>query len=616
MVIMKMKKYLVLIFLSYISFNLNSQDYLFPIKPGIQNYLSGNLGELRGDHFHMGLDIKTNGKIGIPVYATSNGYVERIRVSGTGYGKAIYLKHEDGNKSVYAHLNKFDTNLEKYILNYQYTNKTFIANLYPPDKRFSYKKGELIGFSGNSGSSGGPHLHFEIRDSLDNALNPLEFKFKEIVDKRSPTIEYVSLKTLNINSRVNNKFGIIKFPIKNNNPIKLSLDGEIGISILAYDRLDGFLNKVGINKFELYVNDSLVISNRINLLKYSETNNVSWYIEPNIYKNQKKQYIKLYQDDGNSLSFHNPSKNGIISIDPDKEYFIEIIIYDYFNNSSSIRLEINNSEKSFSEGIISELFNENYSVIDNTLIIRTDNTTRNSIDIIYKNSIDNLNFSFEEGNYNYYLIDLRKNQPIKALLDDKEINFNFLDFVNDKNYYRTESKDLKININRSRVFDTLYIEFDKRTDSIEKFIFKNTLPFKKNIELTLKPYKNHKLDKSYVYDIKNNKPSFIGGKWKNKEITFKTRKISNYSILEDNEPPNITIIKANSKIIKFKIDDELSGINSYTGNLNGNWILFEYDNKNKTIISKKLDPNKAFKGKFVIDVFDNAKNKKSLILNL
>jgi len=611
---MKMKKHLVLIFLSYLSFNLKSQDYLFPINPGVQNYLSGNLGELRGDHFHMGLDIKTNGKIGVPVYATSNGYIERIRVSGTGYGKVIYLKHEDGKKSVYAHLNKFNNTLENYVLNYQYRKKTYVVNLYP-GKKFTYKKGELLGFSGNSGTSGGPHLHFEIRDSLDNALNPLEFEFKEIIDNRSPTIEYISLKTLNINSRVNNKFGIIKFPIKNKDIIQLNLKGEIGISTLAFDRLDGFLNKVGINKFELYVNDSLVISNKINLLKYSETNNVSWYIEPNIYKTQRKQYVKLYQDDGNSLSFHNPSKNGIISIDPNKEYVIKMIIYDYNNNSSSLRLEINKSGKMLTKGVSSELFDKNYSVIDNTLIIRTKNTIRNSIDIIYKNSIDNLNYSFNEDNYNYYLIDLRKNKPVKALLDEEQISFNFLDFISDKKFEKLEIDNLKININKNRVFDTLYLEFDKKTDTIEKFIFKNSLPFKNSIEITLKPDKKYDIEKSFVYDIKN-KPSFVGGKWENNQISFNTRKISNYSILEDNEPPEIKVINANSRVIKFKIEDKLSGINSYNGTINGNWILLEYDNKNKTIISKKLDPNKPFRGKFVLEVFDNAKNKKSLILNL
>lgn len=609
-----MKKFLVLIFLSYLSFNLKSQDYLFPVNPGLQNYVSGNLGELRGDRFHMGLDIKTNGKIGAPVYATSNGYIERIRVSGTGYGKVVYLRHQDGKKSVYAHLNKFNNTLENYVLNYQYRNKKFIVNLYP-GKKFYYKKGEVLGFSGNSGSSGGPHLHFEIRDSLDNALNPLGFEFKEIIDKKKPTIDYVSFKTLNINSRVNNKFGIVKFPIKYDRSINIKLEGEIGISTLAFDRLDGSLNKVGINKFELYINDSLIISNNINLLKYSETNNVSWFIEPNIYKKQRKQYVKLYQDDGNNLSFHHPHRRGIISIDPKKEYDIRLNVYDSFNNKSSTIIEVNKFGKQVNKGIIDELFNENYCIIDNTLIIRNNNTIRNNIDIIYKNSIDNLNYSFNEDNYNYYLIDLRKNKPVKALLDEEEISFNFLDFISDKKFEKLEIDNLKININKNRVFDTLYLEFDKKTDTIEKFIFKNSLPFKNSIEITLKPDKKYDIEKSFVYDIKN-KPSFVGGKWENNQISFNTRKISNYSILEDNKPPEIKVINANSRVIKFKIEDKLSGINSYNGTINGNWILLEYDNKNKTIISKKLDPNKPFRGKFVLEVFDNAKNKKSLILNL
>ena len=609
-----MKKFLVLIFLSYLSFNLKSQDYLFPVNPGVQNYVSGNLGELRGDRFHMGLDIKTNGKIGAPVYATSNGYIERIRVSGTGYGKVVYLRHQDGKKSVYAHLNKFNNTLENYVLNYQYRNKKFIVNLYP-GKKFYYKKGEVLGFSGNSGSSGGPHLHFEIRDSLDNALNPLGFEFKEIIDKKKPTIDYVSFKTLNINSRVNNKFGIVKFPIKYDRSINIKLEGEIGISTLAFDRLDGSLNKVGINKFELYINDSLIISNNINLLKYSETNNVSWFIEPNIYKKQRKQYVKLYQDDGNNLSFHHPHRRGIISIDPKKEYDIRLNVYDSFNNKSSTIIEVNKFGKQVNKGIIDELFNENYCIIDNTLIIRNNNTIRNNIDVIYKNSIDNLNYSFNEDNYNYYLIDLRKNKPVKALLDEEQISFNFLDFISDKKFEKLEIDNLKININKNRVFDTLYLEFDKKTDTIEKFIFKNSLPFKNSIEITLKPDKKYDIEKSFVYDIKN-KPSFVGGKWENNQISFNTRKISNYSILEDNKPPEIKVINANSRVIKFKIEDKLSGINSYNGTINGNWILLEYDNKNKTIISKKLDPNKPFRGKFVLEVFDNAKNKKSLILNL
>ncbi len=139
-----MRKFLILILFSIIHFKSGSQDLLFPINPGSQNYLSGNLGELRSDHFHMGLDIKTYGRINVPVYASDDGYIERVRVSGTGYGKALYLKHNDGYKSVYAHLNSFHKDIEKYVTENQYRNEKFIVNLFP-GKKFYFKKGEIIG---------------------------------------------------------------------------------------------------------------------------------------------------------------------------------------------------------------------------------------------------------------------------------------------------------------------------------------------------------------------------------------------------------------------------------------------------------------------------------------
>ena len=246
------------------------------------SYLSGNLGELRGSHFHMGIDIKTFGRINEPIYAADDGFVERIFISGTGYGKAIYLKHNNGTKTVYAHLNKFNSELDKYSTNYQYRNKRFKVNLFP-GSRFFYKKGDLIGYSGNSGSSGGPHLHFELRDSLDNVYDPLRYGFKEIKDNRNPIINKISLKTLNIDSRINNGFGLKKIDLsKSINQQKnyfVQAKGEIGISLLAYDKLDGFENKVGIKKIMLYVDDTLRIENEINLLSYAETKSVKRYIE-------------------------------------------------------------------------------------------------------------------------------------------------------------------------------------------------------------------------------------------------------------------------------------------------------------------------------------------------
>ena len=148
-----MKSFLTLILYSIIFFCANSQTnniFDFPINKNNQNFLSGTMGELRGDHFHMGLDIKTGGKIGIPVYASKNGYIERIRISIGGYGKAIYMKHSDGKKTVYAHLSKFNNTIEDYIVKEQYKKKSFEITKYPGKDKFYYKKGELIGYSGNS----------------------------------------------------------------------------------------------------------------------------------------------------------------------------------------------------------------------------------------------------------------------------------------------------------------------------------------------------------------------------------------------------------------------------------------------------------------------------------
>ena len=273
-----MKNYLSLILFSFICGNIYSQNkYLFPINTNSQNYLSGTMGELRGDHFHMGIDIKTFGKTGHPVYASENGYIERIRVSASGYGKAIYIKHLDGKKTVYAHLNRFK--------NYKNRKKHFSVNIYP-GKKFFINKGEVIAYSGNTGSSSGPHLHFELRDSLDNVYDPLKLKFNEIIDNTKPTIEKITFKTLDKYSRINNGYGIFEYQVlsdKGKNFIEnINAKGKIGISILCYDKLDGASNKNGIKKIELYVNDTLVVNNNIEYLTYNETNNVAKYIDFNL----------------------------------------------------------------------------------------------------------------------------------------------------------------------------------------------------------------------------------------------------------------------------------------------------------------------------------------------
>ena len=610
-----MKNLLILILINSINFSLKSQNYLFPINNNSQNYLSGNLGELRGDHFHMGIDIKTFGKINLPVIASENGFIERLRVSGTGYGKAIYIKHEDGNKTVYAHLNKFNDKFEEYITDYQYRNKKFIVNLFPGNK-FKVKKGDTIGYSGNSGTSGAPHLHYEYRDSNDLVYNPLSLNFKEIKDKRSPTIELISFKSMDLESRVNDQFGIFTHKIETRSINEnINLEGNIGISIYAFDRLDGYLNKVGINQVKLYVNDSLIINNKINYLSYNETNYVSRYIDFHLYKKLRRQFIKLYQDDGNKLNFHRNKSDGIINFSKDKTFDIRIEVFDLFGNKKTLFFTVNNKSKE--NMVISELdlFEDDHYILDNTLVLRSHNKF-DTINILYKDFNKKIINDFSNQKYNYYLVSLKEKLPVRAKINDKEINFNLIRSVSNNSITEVSNKDFNITFNKESLFDTLYLSFFKKNDSLEYFNFKNEMTFKKGILVELIPKKTYNKLKSHVYNTNGKKPRYIGGEWKDNKIKFYSKNLSNYTILEDNEPPKINILTINQNEIKIKIKDFQSGISNYEGKINDQWILFEYDKKNDIIISKKLNSNQSFKGRFVLTVEDNASNKTIYKINI
>ena len=141
--------------------------------------LAGNFGELRSNHFHTGIDIKTQGKTGLPVYAPADGVVSRIKISPWGFGTALYIDHPNGYTTVYGHLSRLRDDLAKYARNIQYQDQSFDIDITVPGGKFQFKQGELIAYSGNSGSSGGPHLHFEIRDSkTQNPINPQLFNFR------------------------------------------------------------------------------------------------------------------------------------------------------------------------------------------------------------------------------------------------------------------------------------------------------------------------------------------------------------------------------------------------------------------------------------------------------
>ncbi|PCJ81303.1 MAG: hypothetical protein COA49_06210 [Bacteroidetes bacterium] len=225
--------------------------------------LSGNFGEFRGDHFHTGLDFKTQGQEGFPVLAVANGVVSRVKVSPWGYGQALYLLHDDGSTSVYAHLSRYSSSIQEWLIGRQYSSRSFGIDARPVYS-IRFEVGDTIGWSGNSGSSGGPHLHFEIRDENQHPVNPLKWDFK-ITDTRAP--EVGNLVIIPVNSQgleLRNEI----FTSSNGDTTEVK-SGIIHLCVEAKDRLDGASNVCGIYKMEVTINGISFSSYSIDTLDFA-----------------------------------------------------------------------------------------------------------------------------------------------------------------------------------------------------------------------------------------------------------------------------------------------------------------------------------------------------------
>lgn len=254
-----------------------AQDYLWPTDAG--KSLKSNFGEFRDRHFHMGLDIKTHGKEGASVFAVEEGYISRMVTNFKGYGKAVYVTHPDGNTSVYAHLLRFNPKLEGLLKYYQNKNESYILNHYFKPNEINVKRGELIGYSGDTGYSFGPHLHFEIRNNLEQPLNPQDNGFV-IDDRTPPVIEELAVIPLSEESRVNGSMLPVQIPFFRNRKggyelaDTLNIFGPTGFALKTKDKRQGFTETYQINTIELIVSGIKEYSLNYEFLDYSTSDRV------------------------------------------------------------------------------------------------------------------------------------------------------------------------------------------------------------------------------------------------------------------------------------------------------------------------------------------------------
>lgn len=602
----------------------NTSSFFFPVRPGEVNYLSGTMGEIRSTHFHTGIDIKTSGISGLPVYATEDGYVSRIRVSAGGYGHALYIQHAGGKTSVYGHLLKYRDDIADYVRKEQYRHESFEVNLFPEKDLFKVKKGEVVALSGNTGSSMGPHLHFEIRDEQQRPLNPLNFKFSEIKDDVAPILHSFALKTTDIDSRINHQFGRFEFPVERKGSDyfygkPIPVHGIIGVQIYAYDRFNGASNKNGVPEIELYLDDTLRLKIYIDSFSFNDSRDVINYYDYRVRNEERRTYQKLYIDDGNSLPIYDFQLNkGLLNIRDEKLHSIKVKMSDMAGNVSELVIPVKGEKPASSISRMDADYGDelNTRLMDNYMFIQArhdDNTPNNAL--IYSNRMMyELLPAYFTDNKAVYLWDMRIGMPDSVSVCDLNKSFNFEVMIPSNTEFNFYNKVFDIRSFKNSLYDTVYLESDYTAleDNLTEVftIGDPNIPLSGSIQINFKPKFDYSSSEKYaVYstsDFKNY--SFEGNQWKNGQISIFTKNLGNFTILEDTIPPTIRPAQLNQQKVSFIIRDDLSGISKYVATLNGSWLLMHYDPKQNLIWSELPDPNNLIKGELLLQIEDNVGN--------
>lgn len=526
--------------------------------------LSATFGEIRPNHIHAGLDIKTQGVEGKKVYAVADGYVSRIGVSPYGYGNVLYITHYDGYTSVYAHLQRFSGEIAKYVKQYQYNHKKFASQIYPDADKFSVKKGDLIAYSGNSGGSGGPHLHFEIRHTVsEKPVNPMYFGYK-IEDNAKPLIQGVAVYPLGDESTLEGGIKPMYFSVEGSNG-KYKLkdrnvvhgNGEMAFGICTYDLVGTQTNKDGPYLYELFLNDELAFQVEADSFSYSEPRYVNSLLDYRHYKQKKSSYVRTEVDPFNKLQMIEV-KNGTVFVEEGDTVNVRFKISDYAGNSSQISFKMVGSEYVWVERPQhrrSEYF------------VKADGTMNSEI------TIEAFSVALERG----------------TLFRDE--------------WMPTGQRDEKGCCSRIYRFGT---------DEMTTF---------KNYKLRLRPndeWADHPR-KFIAYIDGNGKVSSLGGTMKNGCMEVETRSLGEFTIKIDSVAPKVTASNFKDgqsvkelKSLRFKITDDMTGIETYDIYLDGVWVLGKYDAKNALLYYEFDEKMKAGVNNVKVIVTDGVGNKKTL----
>jgi hypothetical protein len=516
---------------------LRAQEFRPPLNIPLR--LTGNFGELRNNHFHAGLDIATDQVTGLSVYACADGYVSRIVVGPYGYGKALYLTHPNGLTTVYGHLEGFGEGIAEWVRNRQYALESFELDEYPKPGELPVVRGQVVARSGNTGASGGPHLHFEVRRG-DTPLNPLHYGFS-IADSRPPELSHLfvypqwegqpsgqprEVALVRSGGRWQPPGGVLRVP-----------GHSAGLGVYAWDRQDGRENRNGVYRIELLLNGAPHFQFRLDSLSFHQRRYLNAHLDYRVNLESQRKIHRLFRLPGNGLGIYQYlDGRGLIPLQAGRKEQVEINLYDFAGNRSTIAFALEaDTSQSPPKPRAAPWFSWNQ-----------------------PGRLESSGMALELQEGSFY-----EDLPLDHGME-KGGSWSDTHWVGD-------------------AFTPLHREATLR-------LLADRVP------------ERHR-DRALIVHLDHaGRRKALGGQWENGYLQTRTDRLGRFYVAVDTVPPSLQSVNVQSgmsvgkgAVLRFRISDNLSGISSYRGEIDGQWVLFEYEPKSSLLfhtLDGRIEPGR------------------------
>lgn len=501
--------------------------------------LSGTFGELRPNHFHAGIDIKSSqGVPGDPLYATAGGYIAHIKVESGGYGHSLYINHPNGYTSLYAHLNNYSDEIDAYVKEQQYAQKSFEVDLIPPKDKFPVTQGQIVAQMGNTGASNGAHLHFEIRDTkTQNPINPLLFGFN-VTDNVAPKMHALKVYSIDGKRKEIDARTFATYQANGNYRIKndtLTIDAwHAGFGLKVYDHFDRVSNWNGIYALAIYQNDSLIYDFDLERFSFGETRYINAHCDYVERVTRNSYFNRCYSLPGNKLSIYKHQVNhGMVDLYKGKPSKITMVASDVAGNESKLEFWVKRGDIAAAKFISEEPYN--------------------------------YLLPYDEGNM-------------------------------------IQTEGLYLHLPQGTLYEDLYMKYEVTPDRSNGYyshvhhLHDSTTPVHEYFNIGIRPTVSIPAglkSKVFIAYCAGKTTMNCGGFWKDGFLHTKVRAFGDYCIMADEVAPTVQPVTFTYNMreyskMKFRIGDNISTAPNVEGLtfqacVDGEWILMEYDKKTATL---------------------------------